>query len=203
MQTILYETGIMDLNGFVETALCSHMMAVYLFTDSIRDKCPYLAYACTNYDDFRSSKCSLSCEDGHCNRLGYYASSKGAQGSLYLVTQDTNALQFCYYAQTRGQIVIMLSGTLQTASMIFDNDETTFKRGGTVTRFIPLTADIGQLQYVDVSFKRTDNWLSASLYSPIWNFEKLTMLDGNHQQILSYCPTNSLHTGTSVRFTVC
>jgi pancreatic triacylglycerol lipase len=81
----------------METSICSHLSAVYFFTDTIRNQCPYIGYSCSNFDDFNSGKCLLQCDgDKHqCNRMGYWASSTDGKGDLYLKTQDANALPFC------------------------------------------------------------------------------------------------------------
>ena len=83
--------------GFMTTSLCSHMSAVKLFTDTVRNECPYLAYTCANFDDFDAGKCSLQCNtrDRQCNRMGYWASTTGGKGDLYLKTQDADAFPFC------------------------------------------------------------------------------------------------------------
>jgi hypothetical protein len=48
-------------------------------------------------NDFNSGKCSLQCDGNQhqCNRMGYWASSIGGRGDLYLKTQGANALPFC------------------------------------------------------------------------------------------------------------
>jgi len=81
----------------METSICSHLSAVYFFTDTIRNQCPYIGYSCSNFDDFNSGECLLQCDgDKHqCNRMGYWASSTDGKGDLYLKTQDANALPFC------------------------------------------------------------------------------------------------------------
>jgi len=81
----------------METSLCSHLSAVYFFTDSIRNQCPYVAYSCSNFDDFNSGKCSLQCDGNQhrCNRMGYWTSRTDGTGDLYLKTQDANAFPYC------------------------------------------------------------------------------------------------------------
>ncbi|CAF4917619.1 unnamed protein product, partial [Rotaria socialis] len=41
------------------------------------------------------------------------------------------------YVQTRGKVTVTLIGTLETVNVVFDDDETTFKRDSVQTRFIP------------------------------------------------------------------
>lgn len=73
------------------------MSAVRLFTDTVRNECPYLGYTCANFDDFDAGKCSLQCNtrDRQCNRMGYWASTASGKGDLYLKTQDADAFPFC------------------------------------------------------------------------------------------------------------
>ena len=79
------------------TSLCSHMAAVYFYTDTIRNQCPYVGFPCSSFDEFNSGKCSLQCDGSQrqCNRMGYWASSNTGKGELYLKTQDANAFPFC------------------------------------------------------------------------------------------------------------
>lgn len=81
----------------METSICSHLAAVHFFTDTIRNQCPYLAYSCTNFQDFNTGKCSLACDsDKHqCNRMGYWTSPTDGRGDLYLKTQNADQLPFC------------------------------------------------------------------------------------------------------------
>jgi pancreatic triacylglycerol lipase len=81
----------------METSICSHLAAVYFFTDTIRNQCPYVGYSCANFNDFNSGKCLLQCDGNEhpCNRMGYWASSTAGKGDLYLKTQDANAFPFC------------------------------------------------------------------------------------------------------------
>jgi hypothetical protein len=81
----------------METSLCSHLAAVYFFTDTVRNQCPYVGYSCSNMDDFNAGKCSLQCDGDkfQCNRMGYWASPTSGKGDLYLKTQDANAFPYC------------------------------------------------------------------------------------------------------------
>ena len=79
------------------TTLCSHMAAVYFYTDTMRHTCPYIGFSCTDFDEFSAGRCSLRCDgdDVQCNRMGYWASPNRGKGELYLKTQDANAFPFC------------------------------------------------------------------------------------------------------------
>ncbi|CAF1347936.1 unnamed protein product [Rotaria sordida] len=215
---LVVQLGQMDVQRFIETSLCSHLAAVYFFTDSIRNQCPYIGYSCSNYDDFNSGKCSLQCDGNkhQCNRMGYWTSSTDGKDSLYLKTQDANAFPYCIYhyqitlesgaeyPQTRGKVSVTLIGTLQTVTVVFDNDDTTFKRDSVQTRLIPLKINIGEVIEIDINFQKTTNWISSSWYSPIWTFIKATVLNGDQQQSRVFCPNESvIKSGSTVRFASC
>ncbi|CAF1034932.1 unnamed protein product [Rotaria sordida] len=215
---LILQLGTMNIEGFLVTSLCSHLAAVYFFTDSIRNQCPYLGYSCPNFDDFNSGKCSLECDDKthQCNRMGYWTSPNGGKGGLYLKTQGANAFPYCInhyqitlqsgsdYPQTRGTVTLTLNGKINTVTVTFDDDQATFKRGSVASRFIPLTVDIGEVTSIEVSFKKTTNLISSSWYSSSWTFTKAIILNGDNQNRQSFCPSQSVITsGSKVRFTSC
>ncbi|CAF3144763.1 unnamed protein product [Rotaria sp. Silwood2] len=192
---LIVQLGTMNIDGFLVTSLCSHLAAVYFFTDSVRNQCPYVGYSCSNFDDFIAGKCSLQCDGKthQCNRMGYWTSPTGGKGDLFLRTQDANAFPYCInhyqitlqsgsgYTQTRGTVTITLIGSLNTVTVTFDDDQTTFKRGSVENRFIPLTIDIGEVLNVDLNFKKTGNLISSSWYSSSWTFTKAIVLNGDNQ----------------------
>lgn len=62
------------------------------------------------------------------------------------------------------------------------SDQTTFKRGSTEDRFIPLTTNIGEITKIDLDFKKTGNIISSSWYSSTWSFTRATVLNADTQQ---------------------
>ncbi|CAM4741836.1 unnamed protein product [Rotaria magnacalcarata] len=208
---LLFQIGTMNIDGFMVTALCSHLAAVYFFTDSVRNQCPYVGYPCPNFDDFNAGKCSLQCNSStnQCNRMGYWASPSAAQGDMYLKTQDANAFPYCInhyqitlqsgsdYSQTRGKVTVTLAGTLRTITVTFDDNATTFKRGSVENRLIPLTEDIGDVTAIDIDFQKTNNIISSSWYSSTWAFTKATVLNGDIQTSRSFCPSQPTITSGS------
>jgi hypothetical protein len=213
----IIQIGTLNIEGFMLTTLCSHMAAVYFYTDSVRKQCPYVGYTCTNFDDFDAGKCSLQCDGNthQCNRMGYWASSNSGKGALYLKTQDANAYPYCvnHYqvtllsssesAQTRGVVTLTLVGTRQTVSVNFDNGDTTFTRNSVETRFIPLTVDIGEVQKIEVDFKKKANLLTTAIYSSTWKFVKAMVLDGDNQNSRSFCADSTGTIDSKTRFASC
>ncbi|CAM4982006.1 unnamed protein product [Rotaria socialis] len=215
---LILQLGTMNIDGFSATALCSHVASVRLFTDSVLNQCPYVSYPCTSMDDFNAGKCSLDCDGRtrHCNRMGYWASPSDGNGSLYLKTQDASAFPYCInhyqitlysgsdYSQTRGKVSITLHGTLNTVTVVFDNDQTVFKSGSVETRLIPLAMDIGTVTSIGVSFSKTTNLLLQLFNSASWKFTNAVVLDGDNRNRRAFCPTQSVITsGSSTDFIAC
>lgn len=214
---LILQLGAMNVEGFMATSLCSHMAAVHFFTDTIRNQCPYVAYSCSNFDDFNAGKCQLQCDgkQRQCNRMGYWTSASQGRGDLYLKTQDASAFPYCIYhyqitlesgsdyTQTRGKVSLTLVGTRQTVVVVFDDDQTTFKRGSVETRFIPLTVDIGEVTEVKIDFKKTGNLISSSWYSASWTFTKAVVLNGDQQNSRTFCSSETITSGSAIRFASC
>ncbi|XP_068244010.1 pancreatic triacylglycerol lipase-like [Palaemon carinicauda] len=84
-----------------EIVACNHNRAPKLFTDSIRSKCPYMAFQCNSYQQYLNGNCQSCGEDGtQCARMGYFADNwPGAQNqsytSFYLST--TSGPDYCVY----------------------------------------------------------------------------------------------------------
>ena len=76
------------------TFACSHNRAITYYTESINGKCPYTAYPCKTYDDFKSGKC-LDCANGKCSMMGYHAIGSAARGNFYLMTNQKGASPQC------------------------------------------------------------------------------------------------------------
>jgi hypothetical protein len=215
---LIVQIGTMDIEGFMITTMCSHMAAVHFYTDTIRNQCPYVGFSCSDFDAFDAGQCSLKCDgnEHQCNRMGYWASPESGKGDLYLKTQDANAFPYCInhyqislqsgseYAKTRGIVTVTLIGSLQTVSVIFDNADTTFVRDSIETRFIPLTVDIGEVQQIEVDFKKKANIAVTFLYSASWAFTKATILNADNQNSRAFCANDLTVTPDSkIRFSAC
>ncbi|XP_065070204.1 pancreatic lipase-related protein 2-like [Rhopilema esculentum] len=83
-------------NGAADFFTCSHYRAVHYFTESINSNCPFEAYPCKSYDDFKKGKCT-SCPSGGCPKMGYQAENKGNRfdGKYFLLTRGQKP--FCSY----------------------------------------------------------------------------------------------------------
>jgi len=140
--------------------------------------------------------------------MGYWASPSTGKGELYLKTQDATAFPFCVYhyqislqsgsayAKTRGEVTVKLVGTLQTISVTFDDGDTTFTRDSVETRVIPLTINIGEVQQVEVDFKKKASLITTLMYSSSWSFTRATVFDGEKQNSRSFCVTDATNSKT-------
>lgn len=80
----LTQPGCKITDGNINPA-CNHFASQDYYIDSIRNRCKYTAYPCSNYDEFKQDKC-LSCQGSGCNRMGFFSSPTEARGRLYLST---------------------------------------------------------------------------------------------------------------------
>lgn len=83
-----------DSAALKEKFSCSHDMSIYYYIESINGKCPFTAYPCKSYDDFKMGKC-LSCNGDSCSAMGFYADQFKARGDLYLLTSAKGKAPFC------------------------------------------------------------------------------------------------------------
>ncbi|CAF1415739.1 unnamed protein product [Rotaria sordida] len=163
-----------------------------------------------------TGECTLNANEG--NFMGYHASPNKARGRLYLNTQRVDKAPYCInhyqirlisgsnFVQTKGQILLTLTGSQATQSVLLDSDETFLKRSGIETRYIPLTTDLGTIQRVNVKFERAGHLISSLIYSSKWTFTNVTVIDGDRQTSVTFCPENGemvLESGNTARFYPC
>lgn len=65
---------------------CSHSKSYRYFIDSIKNKCLFNSFPCSDFNDLKDGKCTKCTRKG-CNRMGYWASASKESGKLYLDTQ--------------------------------------------------------------------------------------------------------------------
>ncbi|CAF4034278.1 unnamed protein product [Rotaria sp. Silwood1] len=106
-----------------------------------------------------------------------------------------------------GQILLTFTGSQTTQSVLLDSDETFLKRNGIETRYIPLTTDLGMIQHVNVKFERAGHLISSLIYSSKWTFTNVTVIDGDRQISVTFCPKNDAMVlesgGSTARFYPC
>jgi pancreatic triacylglycerol lipase len=73
--------------GMQQFLECNHIRSIQFFTESIVPKCPFVAIACSSYEDFRDGKCFKCGESGnHCFQFGFHSYTS------YKALVDNNAL---------------------------------------------------------------------------------------------------------------
>ena len=152
--------------------------------------------------------------------MGFFASSKTDNGSLYLNTQSANAFPYCQHHflvvmnsnslsgqnQARGLFKITLAGDRTTSLPLeLDNADNTFKAGSTEIRLVSSTKYIGEtINQVTVSYTKTSNLLSSFLYQDQWSFRNIEVVIGENQRTLRFCPAQFyIQSGSSVIFNKC
>ncbi len=220
----IFSAVTIDVQGLEDGLGCSHTAAVYFYIDSIRNYCNYVAYTCASQGDFLAGKC-LRCISGtSCNRMGYYSSLNKDTGSLYLNTQPPLSEDFQHsckqnylveltsnkvdrLVQTRGKITIYFQTVSDQVSSIevLDDAGATFKPDESQKRLVSLNVPLNDtLESVYVSFTKTGNLLSAWMYDNKWSFRYVTVLNGERQETIRFCPVTSIiESGKTVKFEKC
>lgn len=83
-----------SLAALKNTFACSHNRAYDYYTESINSGCPFTAYPCGSFDDFKSAKC-LKCAGGLCSSMGYHSIDSAARGDFYLMTDQKGQAPQC------------------------------------------------------------------------------------------------------------
>ncbi|KAK4291761.1 hypothetical protein Pmani_035433 [Petrolisthes manimaculis] len=86
--------------GIRDLGACSHGRAYKLFTDSLKEPCPYLAHECIDYYSFEMGRCASCGEDNSkCAYMGIHAdqyTDKTREGVRMYFDTDKEA-PYCYY----------------------------------------------------------------------------------------------------------
>ncbi|XP_069948912.1 pancreatic triacylglycerol lipase-like [Cherax quadricarinatus] len=128
----------------VEDALgCNHLRAAFLFRDSIDSQCPYIAFSCHSYQQYRQGKCFSCGEDGtRCASMGFYADTWPGRGQVglkfYLTTGPVENLCL-YHFRLRLQL-----GAGPGTTMAGQLSITFFTNNGHTIKFDLLTTTIPQ-----------------------------------------------------------
>ncbi|XP_068239830.1 pancreatic triacylglycerol lipase-like [Palaemon carinicauda] len=88
------------IDGIRDLVACSHQRAIFLFTDSLKEPCPYLARECIDYASFEMGRCATCGDDNsQCARMGIradeYTHKDRVNVKMYL---DTDGVPpYCYF----------------------------------------------------------------------------------------------------------
>ncbi|RNA45174.1 pancreatic triacylglycerol lipase-like [Brachionus plicatilis] len=217
----IFNIAILDVEGVEESLACSHMAAVYFFTDSITSKCKYSGFQCNSKDDFDRGNC-MKCSSKGCNRMGYWSSPSNDLGTLYLNTQaPLNNDHYCKQnfktslvsnskdvtgVQARGKFTIFFETSTEMSSVeILDDSNGTFKPESTEIRLVSLNEPLmNPIENLYVFYKKTNNFISSWLYEDKWSFRYIQVLNGDSQTETKFCPTSTLiYTDQTVKFRKC
>jgi len=164
----------------IQIISCSHYRAPAYYLESIHSHCPFYAYPCKSYDDFKKGLCT-KCPEGGCPRSGYHAiDSKGRlNGSFYLQTHDEKPWCAFHYKLTfntgsklladfNGEVEVILTGTKGKTTI--NIDKSYYERDSTEVRVGLGRADVGEITRVKVKGKRLmDFWyLKSVVVKPFW-----------------------------------
>ncbi|XP_071118489.1 pancreatic triacylglycerol lipase-like [Haliotis cracherodii] len=72
---------------FIGSFACSHMRAVYIFTESINSLCQFKATRCPSTKNITHNACT-GCPETGCPRMGFYADSNKTPGIYFTSTHD-------------------------------------------------------------------------------------------------------------------
>lgn len=215
----IFNVVTVDFEGLEDSVLCSHMSAVYYYTDSIKNKnCQYTAYPCKSVKEFNKGNC-LRCSERGCNRFGYLASQNRDVGQLYLNTLSPTGISFCQkhysvklkssskYTQANGKFQIYFKSSEKSSSIeVIDDSNVTFKKNSVEIRLVSLDETFNsnvELESVFVSYKKTSNIFSSWLYDSVWNFENIEILNGDNQKNYRFCSSQDLGSGKFIEFKKC
>ncbi|OWF47404.1 pancreatic lipase-related protein 2-like [Mizuhopecten yessoensis] len=184
----------LDLYAGEATVACSHERSYELFTESISSSCPFKAYPCTSAAEFDLGHC-LRCHGDECSEMGYNSINFAARGSLYLQTQ-ANA-PFCnYHYQLNvtgknnmdGVVTAVLQGQNGNSSPIkLMTDNEVHTQGHTISKFIKIKEDIGEIVAVAMQYDKTSSVLTGWAYPEDWLLMGVSLMDGSTQQLSSFC----------------
>jgi pimeloyl-ACP methyl ester carboxylesterase len=205
---------------FDKAIKCNHMLAVYLYTDSILNRnCKYISYSCKNQDDFELGKCLTCVSSSDCNEMGFWANTKRDLGSLYLKTQDANEHPYCLHnylltvnsnslpeqKQTSGNFTIEIEDSTRSRNIQIASANYVFRSNTTLVQLVSVPASLGStIKSATVRFSKTTALLSSWLYQNKWSFKSIDIVSGDYQYRFKLCPeVDYVESGKSVKFRPC
>jgi hypothetical protein len=209
-----------DIEGLEKSTVCSHLLSVNVFLDSIiNQNCKYTSFPCKSIEDFNLGKC-LKCGSTGCNQMGFWASSRRDVGSLYLKTQAADEYPYCQHhyqitlnsnnlskqIQTRGKVLIRINGELSSSLFLQITDsDFTFKPGEAYVQLVETTKPLGdKIKSILLQFYKTTTLLSSFLYQNNWSFKYIEIYNGGLQNYQKFCPEfEYVENGNTLLFTSC
>lgn len=179
---------------------CNHLASQAYFTDSIRNRCKYTAYPCSNYDEFKLGKC-LSCEGSSCNRMGFFSSPTEARGSLYLSTSNNKGKDLCVFPyqielesgdhgdkKAKGKFSVYFQSATETSKTeVFDNGGIEWTSNMSQSFLINLQEPLTQ-SIVKAFIIYNRSWSLLTRYEKDWKFSRIAVYSGLRQERVELCP---------------
>jgi len=158
-------------DGAVSFFTCSHYRAVHYFIESLDARCPFNAYPCSSYKEFKRTTCTV-CPAAGCPMMGYNSQEHIGKlnGSFYLRTNGESPFCVFHYKitfytangfftdLTAGAAWIKITGDNGVSESI--PLEYRYIASGSVENFLAVTTkDLGKLQRIKVWHKAVaDKW---------------------------------------------
>ena len=224
----IFNVAAIDYDGLEESLGCSHLAAVYFYTDSIQNRCKFQAYHCESDQEFKAGKClRCSAEKGGCNRMGYWARGGNAEyGSLYLNTQPPMGDSFCktsYVVSLESNNALGLVRTVGTFKLSFqmgsglisspevlDDCAVTFKPDSVEDRLLSVDGEskVEEIDALYVSFSLTSNFLTSWMHDSKWSFRFVyvnwVVEETGDRAKQRFCPEKVvIKSGETVKFLKC
>jgi len=186
-----------------DTFACSHQRAYEYYIESINFECPFRAYPCKSYDDFKAAKC-LSCGDGQCSRMGYHADQSEARGDFYVMTNQKGEAPHCSYhysmkvqagvmdGKAYGEVDISVGGDNGTSfgPIPMTAKETYVETNTVLTRLVVTLKKLTDLSKVTVTYKK-DDCFTCFVYTDFLRLQKVEINSGEDQESTAYCGKNT------------
>lgn len=158
-------------DGVASFFTCSHYRAVHYFLESFDGRCPFKAYPCTSYKEFKNVDCT-SCPSSGCPMMGFNSLEHHGrlEGSFYLKTSGSSPYCVHHYKVTMhtakgfftdltaGAAWIQVTGDNGVSEEIELEDR--YIESGSVETFLAVTTkNLGNLQRIKVWHKAVaDYW---------------------------------------------
>ncbi|XP_067138167.1 pancreatic triacylglycerol lipase-like [Centruroides vittatus] len=152
---------------------CNHRWANFLFIDSILNpQCPYVAYACSDWDTFLEGRCADCGDDGqNCAVLGLqsdtYAPSRDVKNPRKYFLKTNSQWPYCLYhyqiivklsreGETQyGSLYLTLEGQFDKVSSQLSKNIETFVPGETYVYLVTSPRDIGLVETAKIFWLRS------------------------------------------------
>lgn len=189
---------------------CNHLRAIDYYTESINSACPFHAFQCDNFDDFKSGLC-MPCTGNHCGIMGYHSDRvKPSRGTThvkyYLKTGSSGPFcRFHYEVRVslsddssrttwRGLLFANIFGSNgQIGENQLTDDYIELQPGKTYGFVLTSTHDLGTVTSINFHWKHSSRvwnpleWNILNLRHPTLNVRTISVFDGKTSKMTTFC----------------